>query len=124
MLENKERGAAAVEFALLVPVLIMIILGIMEFGRAYNIQATLTNAARESARVMSINNSQTAARAAAQSATAQLKPALADGDVAFSAATCTVGAQMTVTIRYSLSTMTAIAGPFAMTGKGTMLCGG
>jgi hypothetical protein len=31
---------------------------------------------------------------------------------------------VTVTIKYSLSTMTGIAGPFAMTGKGTMLCGG
>ena len=28
----------AVEFAILAPVLIMLLLGIMEFGRAYNVQ--------------------------------------------------------------------------------------
>jgi Flp pilus assembly protein TadG len=124
MSKASERGAVAVEFALLVPVLILLILGIIEFGRAYNVQATLTNAAREGVRAMAINNSQSAARTAAKTATAQLKPSLADSNVSFSASTCVVGSQMTVTISYNLSTMTGIAGPFAMTGRGTMLCGG
>jgi Flp pilus assembly protein TadG len=122
--KSTERGAVAVEFALLAPVLIMILLGIMEFGRAYNVQVTLTSAAREGVRSMAINNSQTTARAATKNAAAQLSPALADTNIAFSAATCSVGSQMTVTINYSLPTMTGIAGPFAMTGRGTMLCGG
>jgi Flp pilus assembly protein TadG len=121
---NSERGAVAVEFALLVPILVMILLGIMEFGRAYNAQVTLTNAARESARSMAINNSQTDARTAAKNAATQLTPSLLDGNITFSATDCTAGSQMTVTVSYSLSTMTGIAGPFAMTGKGTMLCGG
>jgi hypothetical protein len=73
---------------------------------------------------MAINNSQTSARTAAKTAAVQLSPALADGNIAFSASNCIVGSQMTVTISYSLSTMTGIAGPFAMKGKGTMLCGG
>jgi Flp pilus assembly protein TadG len=124
MQKASERGAAAVEFALLAPVLIMILLGIMEFGRAYNVQVSLTNAAREGVRNMAINDSQATARAAAKSAAFQLTPALADSNIAFSAANCTVGAQMTVTITYSLSTMTGITGPFSMSGKGTMLCGG
>ncbi|MBD1544138.1 pilus assembly protein [Arthrobacter sp. IA7] len=119
-----ERGAVAVELALLAPVLVMILLGIMEFGRAYNVQTTLTNAARESVRSMAINNSLTTARTAAKNAATQLNPTLADGNIAFSAADCTVGSQMTVIVSYNLSTLTGIAGPFAMTGKGTMLCGG
>ena len=41
-----ERGAAAVEFALIVPILILMILGLVEFARAYNVQISLTNAAR------------------------------------------------------------------------------
>lgn len=121
---TSERGAVAVEFALLAPVLIMIFLGIMEFGRTYNVQVTLTNAAREGVRNMAINNSQTAARTAAKNAASHLTPPLADSGIAFSSTNCTPGSQMTVTITYSLSTMTGIAGPFAMTGKGTMLCGG
>ncbi len=31
---------------------------------------------------------------------------------------------MTVKITYTLTTMTGIAGPFTMEGKGVMLCGG
>lgn len=121
---RSERGAVAVEFALLAPVLIMILLGIMEFGRAYNVQTTLTNAAREGVRHMAINNNQAAARTAVKNAATHLNPTLADGNIAFSATNCSVNSQMTVTINYSLTTMTGIAGPFAMTGKGTMLCGG
>jgi Flp pilus assembly protein TadG len=102
----------------------MILLGLMEFGRAYTVQTSLTNAARESVRSMAINSSQASARTAAKNAATQLTPALADGNITFSAASCTVGSQMTVTISYNLSTITGIAGPFAMTGKGTMLCGG
>lgn len=124
MAKASERGAVAVEFALLAPVLVMLLLGIAEFGRAYNAQITLTNAAREGVRVMAINNSQTDARTAAKNAAALLNPALAGGNVTFSAPSCTVGAQVSVTISYTLSTMTGIAGPFPMTGKGTMLCGG
>ena len=124
MSKSSEGGAVAVEFALLAPVLVMILLGLMEFGRAYTVQTSLTNAARESVRSMAINSSQASARTAAKNAATQLTPALADGNITFSAASCTVGSQMTVTISYNLSTITGIAGPFAMTGKGTMLCGG
>lgn len=124
MSRGSERGAVAVEFALLAPVLIMLLLGIMEFGRAYNAQVTLTNAAREGVRSMAINNSQLTARTSAKNAAAQMSPTLTDANINFSAANCAVGSQITVTISYSLSTMTRIAGPFAMTGKGTMLCGG
>lgn len=124
MSRRSERGAVAVEFALLAPILVMMILGIMEFGRAYNAQVTLTNAAREGVRTMAINNSQASAKTAAKAAATQLSPALSDANIAFSPANCTVGSQMTVIVSYSLSTVTGIAGPFAMTGKGTMLCGG
>lgn len=124
LIRESERGAAAVEFALLVPILIMLILGIMEFGRAYNVQASLTNAAREGARSMAISKNPDTARTAAKNATSYLNPPLADSNIAFSQLDCPVNAQTTVTISYSLSTMTGITGPFAMTGRGTMLCGG
>lgn len=124
MSRASERGAVAVEFAILAPVLIMILLGIMEFGRAYNAQISLTNAAREGVRVVAISNNQTSARTAAKNAAVTLNPELVDSNIAFSAPQCTPNAQMTVTVSYTLSTLTGIAGPFAMTGKGVMLCGG
>ncbi|NKX52544.1 pilus assembly protein, partial [Arthrobacter deserti] len=51
---NAERGAVAVEFALILPILVALLLGIMEFGRAYYTQITLANAAREAARTMAV----------------------------------------------------------------------
>jgi hypothetical protein len=47
---SNERGQATVEFALILPVLLLIVLGIIEFGRAWNIQQVVTDAAREGAR--------------------------------------------------------------------------
>ncbi|MFK4296026.1 Flp pilus assembly protein TadG [Arthrobacter sp. GAS37] len=119
-----ERGAVAVEFAILAPVLIMLLLGIMEFGRVYNVQVSLSNAAREGVRVMAISNDQTAAKTAAKNAAVSLNPQLADANFTFSPASCTSGAQMSVTIKYTLSTLTGIAGPFPMQGVGVMVCGG
>jgi Flp pilus assembly protein TadG len=124
MSTTRERGSVAVEFALLAPVLIMLLLGIMEFGRAYNVQISLSSAAREGVRVMAIGNSPSAARTAAKNAATTLKPGLADTNITISPATCTTGAQVTFTITYTLATMTGIAGPFPMQGKGVMVCGG
>lgn len=124
MSKASERGAVAVEFAILAPLLIMILMGIMEFGRVYNVQATLTNAAREGVRVMAISNNQTSARTAAKNAASSLSPILLDSNITFSAASCTTDAQMTVTITYTLSSLTGMAGPFTMKGKGVMLCAG
>ena len=48
---RSESGASAVEFALLLPVLMMVLFGIIEFGMALYRQAILTNASREGARL-------------------------------------------------------------------------
>ncbi|SDL51061.1 TadE/TadG family type IV pilus assembly protein [Arthrobacter sp. ok362] len=124
MSKTSERGAVAVEFALLAPVLVMLLLGITEFGRAYNAQVTLSSAAREGVRVMAIGNSPSAARTATKNASSTLKPGLTDTNITITPSTCTTGTSVTLKITYSLSTMTGIAGPFTMEGKGVMLCGG
>ena len=46
-----ERGQALVEFAIIIPILLAVLLGIVEFARAWQIQQVVTNAAREGARV-------------------------------------------------------------------------
>ena len=45
-----ERGASAVEFALVVPILILIMIGIVNFGFVLAQQISLNNAARQAAR--------------------------------------------------------------------------
>ena len=50
-LKKDERGAALVEMALTLPLMLLVSIGIVEFGRAYQTWQVLTNAAREGARV-------------------------------------------------------------------------
>jgi Flp pilus assembly protein TadG len=52
-----ERGAALLEAAITVPIILLIAVGIFEFGRAYQTWQVLTNAAREGARLAVINGS-------------------------------------------------------------------
>jgi Flp pilus assembly pilin Flp len=46
-----EDGAAAVEFALLLPLLVVLLFGFIQFGTAFNTKIQATNAAREGARM-------------------------------------------------------------------------
>lgn len=52
---DREAGASVVEFALVVPVLFMLVFGIIEFGAAMAQKATVASAAREGARFGSVN---------------------------------------------------------------------
>jgi len=45
-----QRGVAAIEFALILPVLVLLLLGIIEFSLALYDKAVITNASREGAR--------------------------------------------------------------------------
>ena len=66
----RERGAAAVEFGLLLPLLMLLVMGIVEYGLVFSRQHVLTNAAREGARAASVNLSQSLAISQAQSVAA------------------------------------------------------
>jgi Flp pilus assembly protein TadG len=47
---KKRRGAAVVEFAIVAPLFILLVFGMIEFGRMVMVQQVLTNATREGAR--------------------------------------------------------------------------
>lgn len=47
-----EGGQALVEFALVLPLLLMVTLAIVDFGRAWNVRQVVTDSARAGARVM------------------------------------------------------------------------
>ena len=47
---RNRRGAAAVEFAVVSPVLFLLVFGMIEYGRMVMVQQVITNAAREGAR--------------------------------------------------------------------------
>ena len=52
-----ERGSAMVEFAMVVPLLVLLLFGIVEFSLMYNRQQALHAAAREGGRVASLETS-------------------------------------------------------------------
>jgi len=51
---HRDEGAAAVEFALVLPVLLLLIFGIVDFGRMLNAKITVNEAAREGARAAAL----------------------------------------------------------------------
>jgi Flp pilus assembly protein TadG len=51
---SDEHGAAAVEFAMILPLLLLLVFGIVQFSLAYNRQQGLHAAAREGARIASL----------------------------------------------------------------------
>ena len=53
------RGTALLEAAVTIPLLLLVSVGIFEFGRAYQTWQVLTNAAREGARIAVLPNSTT-----------------------------------------------------------------
>jgi len=84
---KRDEGAALVEFAIVLTLLTMIMFGIIEFGRAYNAQVTLTHASREGVRVLAITGDPDAAAAATRNAAPTLNPAL----LSVSAGVCSPG---------------------------------
>ena len=51
---KNEKGQSLIEFALVVPLLLLLVIGIAEFGRAWMTQNILTGAAREAVRVAAV----------------------------------------------------------------------
>jgi Flp pilus assembly protein TadG len=55
--QRDDRGVAMVEFAIVLPFLLMLVMGIIEFGRGYNTQISIQAAAREGARELALRKS-------------------------------------------------------------------
>jgi hypothetical protein len=62
-----ERGQSLVEFALVLPILLILLLGILDFGRAISAYNSVSNGARTGARVAIVNQDIDAISAAVQS---------------------------------------------------------
>jgi Flp pilus assembly protein TadG len=126
-----ERGASAVEFAMIVPLLLALVLGIAEFGHAFSVQGTLSAAAREGARVMALQNDQTAARTAVRTAASTVSPAITNAQITITPASCPLtggtssSTYVDVTISYPKPFLTGLFGSgVGLTAKGVMRCNG
>ncbi|WP_104524022.1 TadE/TadG family type IV pilus assembly protein [Blastococcus atacamensis] len=122
-----ERGASAVEFAFVVPLLLLLVLGIAEFGRAFQVQGTISAAAREGVRTMALQNDPAAARAAARFAADSLDPDITDAQITISPGGCDgpTGSTVRLTITYPMPFLTDFFGAgLTLDGTGVMRCNG
>ena len=119
---SRETGAALVEFAIITPLLLVLVFGIIEFGRAYNAQNTLTHAAREGAREYAITQDPIAGEAAAKDAATSLNPA----NITATLSACDPGQPASVTLEYPFELQIAFfpVSSFTMQSEGVMRCGG
>jgi Flp pilus assembly protein TadG len=53
---GRRTGQGLVEFVLIAPLLLLLIFGLVEFARAWNIRHVITDAAREGARTLAVDN--------------------------------------------------------------------
>lgn len=114
-----ERGAAAVELALVLPILFTLLIGIVEFGQYYSAKIAVTTAAREGARAVALGEDGNAAVAAAVDGL--------DGGVTASVPnSCTEGSPVTVSASYSFRfDIPALPSRTVnITSRGVMRCGG
>jgi Flp pilus assembly protein TadG len=125
---KSDRGVAALEFALVAPLLILLVFGIAEFGRAFFIQATMAGAAREGVRAMALatpsSGGPAAGVTAAQNALGGITgPTLTPGAACPASSATPVNATFTIT--WNMPAITGLFGAnFNITGKGVMRCNG
>jgi Flp pilus assembly protein TadG len=126
---GSETGAAAVEMALVLPLLLFVLFGIIDFGRAFNTQIQLSQAAREGARLVAMQ-SPTSLTSRVDQAAPGLDPAAMTVAVSYldtstipptPVSDCSggskVNAQVTVTVPFTW--ITGISGMAGLFGSGT-----
>ena len=123
-LRRDERGAAVVEFAIVLPILVLFIFGIVEFGRAYNARIELTSAVREGARAVALGGD-------AVTATKNGAPGLPSSRITVTTTTtcpsgAAAGTNASVSASYPFQYVIPLfrSGTWTLKATGVMRCGG
>jgi len=108
---KREHGQDLIELALVLPLLLIIMMGVLDLGRAFNTYMVLTNGAREGARLGARNPYDvTAINEAALHETRNA--GLSDGDVTVSVIPASSGSPVRVTVQYDFPLLAGLL-PFA-----------
>jgi Flp pilus assembly protein TadG len=127
-ISESKRGQSLVEFALIFPIFILVLVGLFDLGRAVYAYNTISNASRESVRVAIVNQTTTDVTDEALKQAVSLGLVPADVTITYSdpdgsgtpcSSPYSVGCLASVTVQYGYSPATPvigqIIGPFTMT---------
>jgi Flp pilus assembly protein TadG len=105
--KQSERGASLIETALVLPLLLLLVAGIVDLGGAFNSYIIVTNAAREGARYASkIPDDDVGIRGAAKQEATNYGVILADGNIAIDPISpAGSGTPITVTVTFAHNTL-------------------
>lgn len=102
-LRPDRAGAAAFEFAIVLPLLLLCLLGLVEFARAIWIQATLSYAVQSAARCAQTNSALCGTAAQIQAFAAAAAPGLAVDPASFAVTSPACGVQVTVSYPFQFA---------------------
>lgn len=105
---SSRRGQALVETALVLPILILLLMGIVEFGRILNAYLIITNASREGARYAAIHNTDSYIEGVISGLTTTLDQSKITVIVSPSYSERASGSATAVTINYSVDIITPL----------------
>ncbi len=122
---TRDGGAVMVELAFILPILVMLLVGIIEFGRAYSAQVSIQGAAREGARSLALKESSGSVDAAVQGAagSAQVTSVTKVACPAVVSGTTTSYASVTVNATFTFSIPFVSLGTKNMSATARMRCG-
>ena len=117
-----EQGATAVEFALILSVLILLVVGIIQFSRLFNAQISLNHSTREGVRVLALTGDANAAADAARAAVTTLDPL----DLSITTTACNSGdlTELSATYPFELRIPFFPDTDLTLESTGVMRCGG
>jgi Flp pilus assembly protein TadG len=115
---RRQEGQSMVEVALVLPVLLLILLGIFDFGRAIFAYNLVSNAAREGARAAIVDQNPTVVEDEARATAISLDPALMTVTFTTCAPPIKIGCEAIVTVDYEWSAITplmsSVVGPISL----------
>ena len=124
-MRRNRRGQALVELAVALPVLLLVLMGIIDFGRVFHSHLTVTTAARAGARVAIVGAADAEIQEAVRQAAATLDAAALNVEISPGSAERGAGVNVTVQVEYELPIITPIISrllpnPYTVVGKAVM----
>ncbi len=122
---KKNKGQSLVEMAFILPIILLVVMGIVEFGRIFNTYLVLTNASREGARVASVGGTDTDVMNSILNVTPTLDPMSLSITIDPLEANRSRGLPATVTTNYNIELICPIVNvilpnPFPLTSQTVM----